>query len=230
MKRQVSQRKKLDCVPHCNRAVKSRTEQLNARKETLRWALVYVDLGWPIIPVWSVDENGKCLCRRKRCHSVGKHAHGRLAPRGIKDAAKDRDRVKLWFAANDLNIGILTGPESGLVVLDVDRYKGGSESLATLEARYGRLDAIEAITGDAGTHFVMHYPEGRCITTRVNQLGPGLDVREAGDYFVACPSRHASGHRYEWKDDPAVVELPPCPEWLEEAGILLKKAPAGRRT
>ncbi|MFC1636590.1 bifunctional DNA primase/polymerase [Planctomycetota bacterium] len=176
-----------------------------------------MDLGWPIIPLWSVDKDGRCLCHRKDCRGAGKHPHSRLAPNGIEDATKDREKVKLWFASNDLNIGILTGPESRLVVLDVNSDKGGNESLATLEARYGRFEAIKAVTGDGGIHLVMQFPKGKCITNWINEIGPGLVIRGPGDYIVACPSRHANGLKYEWKDDPAVVELPFCPEWLVNA-------------
>ena len=205
-------------VPYISPSVKSRTKQLNARKETLRWALVYVDLGWPIIPLWSVEEHGNCLCHKKNCHSPGRHPHCRLAPKGVEDATKDREKVKLWFASNDLNIGILTGPESGLLALDVDPNQGGNESLATLESRYGKIDAIEAFTGSGGTHLVMQYPKGKQIPYWINELGPGLAVRGTGDYMVACLSRHTSGRRYAWKDEPAVVEIPLCPEWLINVG------------
>jgi hypothetical protein len=204
-------------VPYIGPRVTSRTEQLDARKEAIRWALVYVDLGWPIIPLWSVDKYGRCLCHRKDCRNAGKHPHSRLAPKGVEDATKDREKVKLWFTSNDLNIGVLTGPESGLLVLDVDPDKGGNESLATLESRYGKFDAIEAVTGSGGRHLVMQYPKGRPIPNWINELGPGLAVRGTGDYIVACPSHHTSGNRYEWKNEPSVVELPPCPEWIVEA-------------
>ena len=211
-------RKKTGYIPCISPSVKSRADQLALRKEMVRWALVYVDLGWPIIPLWSVDKNGKCVCRRKHCHSPGKHPHSRLVPKGVEDATKNREKVKLWFASNDLNIGILTGSESGLLVLDVDTDKGGNESLATLESRYGKFDAIEAVTGSGGKHLVMQYPKGRRIAHWVNELAPGLFVRATGDYIVACPSRHASGGRYEWKNEPAIIELPLCPEWLFTMG------------
>lgn len=212
-------RKKPNCIRKSGPCVKSRTEQLGTRKEALRWALVYVDLGWPIIPLWSVDKNGKCLCNRKNCSSAGEHPHSRLAPNGIEDATRDRDKVKLWLACNDLNIGIITGPGSGLVVLDVDSDKGGNESLARLELRYGKLGAIEAVTGGGGKHLFMQYPKGRHITHLVSELGRGLVIREAGDYIVVCPSRHTTGGTYEWKDELATAELPPCPEWLVKARI-----------
>jgi hypothetical protein len=215
----IIKKKKIHYVTSMSLQIKSRTEQLAARKETLRWALVYVDLGWSIIPLWSVDKNSKCLCHRKDCPSPGQHPHNRLAPSGIEDATKDREKVKLWFASNDLNIGILTGPESGLVVLDVDLKEGGNKSLTMLETRYGQFETIEAVTCDGGMHLVMQYPKGQRISNWINKLAPGLSVRGIGDYIVACPSRHANGRRYQWKDDPAVVELPLCPEWFVKAGM-----------
>jgi hypothetical protein len=216
--RTIAKRKKTGCVPHIGPSVKSRADQLALRKEMIRWALIYVDLGCPIIPLWSVDENGKCVCHRKKCYSPGRHPHRRLVPKGVEDATKDREKIKLWFATNDLNIGILTGPESGLLVLDIDPDQGGNESLVTLESRYGKFDAIEAVTGGGGKHLVMQYPKGRHIPYWVNELAPGLVVRGTRDYIVACPSRHTRGGRYEWKDEPTVIELPLCPEWLATIG------------
>jgi hypothetical protein len=209
-------KKKPNCVRKSSPSVKSRTEQLGMRKKALRWALVYVDLGWPIVPLWSVDKNGKCLCHRRNCSRPGKHPHSRLAPNGIQDAARDKDKVKLWFASNDLNMGIITGPQSNLLVMEVDPDKGGDESLAKLEAKYGKLAAIEAVTGGGGKHLLMRYPKDGQIKNWVTDLGRGLTVKGHGDYIVACPSHDTNGDTYEWRDELAIVELPPCPEWFIE--------------
>jgi len=180
--RTIAKRKETGYVPYISPSTKSRADQLALRKEMIRWALVYVDLGWPIIPLWSVDKNGKCMCHRINCHSPGRHPHRRLAPKSAEDATMDREKVKLWFASNDLNIGILTGPESGLLALDVDPDQGGNESLVTLQSRYGNFDAIEAVTGGGGRYLVTQYPKGRRIPHWVNELAPGLVIRGTGSY------------------------------------------------
>ena len=43
---------------------------------TLDFALAYAKLGWYVLPVWSVDNNGDCRCGRpnnESGHKPGKH-------------------------------------------------------------------------------------------------------------------------------------------------------------
>jgi hypothetical protein len=52
----------------------------------------------------------------------------------------------------------------------------------------------------------------------VPPLGPGIDIRAAGGYIVAPPSRHISGRSYTWNVDchPQDTPLAPLPGWLVE--------------
>jgi putative DNA primase/helicase len=49
-----------------------------------------------------------------------------------------------------------------------------------------------------------------------NGLADGIDIKSDGGYFVAPPSRHASGQTYEWEasSEPDDVPLAPFPAWL----------------
>ena len=51
------------------------------------------------------------------------------------------------------NIGIVTGPRSGLVVIDLDNRDGkdGSETLAALEAEHGKLTSLPTAFTVPGT-------------------------------------------------------------------------------
>jgi putative DNA primase/helicase len=104
----------------------------------LRAALNYAARGWRVFPVWGVRDAGACRCGDPACPRAGKHPIGAAAPRGLHDASSDALLVREWWAAHpEANIGIATGLAAGLVVVDVD--PGGEESLAALEAEYGRL-------------------------------------------------------------------------------------------
>jgi hypothetical protein len=46
------------------------------------------------------------------------------------------------------------------------------------------------------------------------RLRPGIDVKAAGGFVVAPPSRHATGKRYRWISSPDHVELAGPPRWL----------------
>ncbi len=75
-------------------------------------AISCADLGLAVLPLWSASD-GRCDCGKPDCPSPGKHPHGRHAPRGLKDATKEANVVRGWFADGyAVNIGISTGLES----------------------------------------------------------------------------------------------------------------------
>lgn len=50
-----------------------------------------------------------------------KRPDGRVCPKGFKDATNDLTKVKsAWKRLPNLNIGIVTGKENGIVVVDID--------------------------------------------------------------------------------------------------------------
>ena len=160
---------------------------MDRRSRTLESALCYAGFGWPVVPLYSVGENGGCLCGKQDCSSAGKHPHSRLAPNGVKDATKDVETIRRW-CEQDINIGICAGPEAGLVILDVDPLHGGNESIE----KYDIPDTLVVITGSGGRHYYFAHPGG-AIKNSVGKLSAGLDVRAAGGYVVAPPSLHACG-------------------------------------
>jgi hypothetical protein len=170
-------------------------------------AIAYADLGFLVLPLWSAHD-GCCNCGCTDCDSPGKHPHGRHAPHGLKDATGDKAVIRKWFREGQLvNIGIRTGPESGLLVLDVDPRHGGDESLKEL----GSLpDTATVATGGGGRHLYFKYPDGMNIRNSAGRLGSGLDIRAAGGYVAAPPSIHVSDGVYKWLRDPrgGLADLP----------------------
>lgn len=194
----------------------------DARPNLLPAALAYVrKFGWPVFPVNSIDEDGRCTCGKADCGRPGKHPLGRLVPNGLRGASLDPVVVANWWKqAPYANIGIPTGLPSGLVALDVDTAKAGDDSLFDLEQRFGPLPTTpQALTGGGGLHILFAHPGGELrIKNSIENLGPGLDVRGDGGYIIAAPSSHVSGRRYEWelsrhpKDTPRAA----VPDWLLE--------------
>ena len=87
--------------------------------ELRRAAVAYAERGWRVFPLHWIREDGSCSCE-KGCEptKAGKHP---LTAHGLKDASADPQHVERWWRATPAaNIGIVTGKESGLVVLDVD--------------------------------------------------------------------------------------------------------------
>ena len=135
-------------------------------------------------------------------------------------ATNNPDTITEWFSGpyHDHGIGIATGPESGIFVLDIDiaETKAGDETLADLEEHYGRLpETLTVLTGSGGWHFYYRYPTNLEIRNDAGRrLGPGLDIRGTGGQVVAPPTIHPNGHPYEW--DQGCTEIADAPDWLLE--------------
>jgi hypothetical protein len=176
----------------------------------LNAALSYAARGWRVCPLYEPLADGKCSCRRPDCGSPGKHPRTK---HGLKDATADPACIHTWWSDwPNANIAIVTGQDSGLVVLDVDRPEilNGWQS-----------DTLTAHTGK-GRHFYFSL-NGATAKNSVSKLASGLDLRGDGGYVVAPPSRHASGATYTWRDfntDPQ-----PVPAWLLQSNPI----PEGQR-
>ncbi|MBU1948082.1 MAG: DUF3987 domain-containing protein [Candidatus Eisenbacteria bacterium] len=176
-------------------------------------ALWYAKQGWPVLPLHT-PRTGSCSCRKDDCQSQGKHPR---TQRGLKDATTEEGAIRSWWTRwPDANVAVLTGTESGLIVLDVDPRNGGDESLANLEDEFGRLPAtVESRTGGGGRHYFFNHPRVpiRCSS---GKLGPGLDLKSDGGYIVVPPSVHGSGNTYQWRDSskPNQIQAAPLPGWL----------------
>jgi hypothetical protein len=173
----------------------------------------YAGRGWAVLPLWwPVDGRQRCACPDPQCGRPAKHPVGWLVPHGKDQATTDADEIARWWAAcPPANVGIRTGADSGLVVLDVDGA-AGEAALRQLVTTHGRLRAAWARTGSGGWHAYLAHPGGR-VGNSVRRLGDGLDVRGDGGFIVAPPSLHISGRRYRWLTRPP-ADLPPAPSWL----------------
>lgn len=161
-----------------------------------RAAHAYAAHGWPVFPL-----RGKLPARPK---SAG--------GRGFYDATTDPDVIdRMWRAYPGANIGIRTGEQSGLAVLDVDPRHGGTDSLARIELERGCLPGtLMQITGSDGLHMLFRWQPG--LGCGANVWGPGLDLRGEGGYIVAAPSVHPdTGRPYAWHGDEWVHDLPLWP-------------------
>lgn len=133
-------------------------------------------------------------------------------------ATCEKNTLLGWWEYNpNANIGIVCGRRSGIVVLDVDKDKGGFDSLQQLQNRYGKLPATPtSATGSGGEHLFFAYPEHATIRNSAGKLGAGLDIRGDGGYVVAPPSVHPNGKRYKWVVLPSETPLAPVPDWIIE--------------
>jgi Bifunctional DNA primase/polymerase, N-terminal len=139
-------------------------------------------------------EGSGCSCRDPGCGQPAKHPLGSLVRHGVNDATCKRARVLAWWARHpQANIGLATGHRFD--VLDVDGPEGAQtiRELATTQGFQSSGPLVR--TGGGGWHFYL-------APTGLGNIHPAelahVDWRGRGGYVVAPPSRHASGHPYQW--------------------------------
>lgn len=157
----------------------------------LRAAQGYARRGWRVLPIRPRDKRP-------------------LLPGWQDIASIDEDVIAGWFdRCPAVNVGIATGPASGLFVLDVD----GATGEATLAGQPLPPDAPVVATG-RGRHVYLAFPSTLAsVATTKAGVAPGLDTRGRGGFVVAPPSRHPSSSTYGWLREPDGA-LPPAPAWL----------------
>lgn len=176
-------------------------------------ALAYAARGWHVFPihppVYDVRaDRVKPLCacdKGERCHTKpGKHPltmwrNGDDETLRTHRATTSEAVVRAWWIKwPNANIGIATGAESGLLVVDVDKRDGGWATLGELDRTLGfNYDTLKVLTPTGGAHFYFSHP-GVPVPNSAGAMGPGVDVRGDGGMVVAPPSRHANGGTYRW--------------------------------
>ena len=97
-------------------------------------------------------------------------------------------------------VGIVTGPVSDVLVLDVDGPEGESEL-----QKHGHPVTPMVRTAGGGLHLYFKHPDQH-VRTGI-RVAPGLDVKASGGYVVAPPSMGSNGRAYEWIVSPEEAEL-----------------------
>lgn len=191
------------------------TDANDKREAALRLA----KLGWNVLPCWTVAD-GKCICGDADCVSPGKHPCGDLAPHGLRDATDDPKRIEAWWGRHpQANIGVATGPTSGIWVLDLDRKPDGDgvRQFADLDPVGFGYDGIDDTpkqqTGSGGKQVFFRWPGGVNLRNREKIDGNRIDVRGDGGYAIVDPSENGLG-AYRWEISPFDVLPAPAADWI----------------
>ena len=159
---------------------------------SISWALYYAYFKMAVFPVHFVYDDGTCSCESLGCKRIGKHP---MTDHGLKDASFDEATVRRWWEGEpDANIGVRTGEESGIVVIDVDPRHGGDVSFEALLAQHGPLPVTPRVrTGGGGWHILFAHPGGGLRVGNRQNVVPGVDVRGDGGYVIGAGSNHVHG-------------------------------------
>jgi hypothetical protein len=141
----------------------------------------------------------------------------------FQESCASNDQVEAWGERfPGMNVGVVTGRISGLVVIDAD----SAEATAKLEAM--DIPATPTVLTSRGRHYYFAHPETP-ISNRAG-LSPGVDMRGDGGYVVAPPSIHPNtGAVYEWLPGRSLddVTLARLPDWVCKSQSNTRQSPAG---
>lgn len=126
-------------------------------------------MGWRVLPVHTAV-NGICSCRQSTCAKPGKHP--RIKAWQVEASADEATVRKWWRTWPTANIGLATGKESGVVVVNIDGDKGRA-SLASLMQEHDWVPKTASVRSGHGLHLYFRSPE-QLVRTRTAVV-PGLD-------------------------------------------------------
>jgi hypothetical protein len=170
-------------------------------------ALAYAASGLLIFPV----PRGE-----KKSHKSAEHSNGRKW-----GATADPDEIRRDYSRwPNANVGIPTGAENAVWVLEVDTNEGhGVDGLASLQALIDKHDALpptlQAASPSGSLHFYFNWPD-RVITNSASKIAPGIDVRGEGGMVLAPPSVKIPVGVYSWKSNAAIAD---APDWLVDLAV-----------
>src|SRR5262245_8222100 len=130
-----------------------------------------------------------------------------------------RDELERWFGADPMNLAVVTGAISGVVVVDAD----DGEALRFCMRRLP-YTPWQTKTG-RGVHLWFRHPGVDVHNQARIETGAGtlrIDVRGDGGYVIAPGSRHMSGAAYHFAGDWTAprAQLPVfVPTWLAKPAV-----------
>ncbi len=148
--------------------------------------------------------------------------------------AADREKIGAWLKRwPDCALALVTGPQSGVLVVDVDAPGGdhaadGTAAFARLQEELGRLPETPcARTPSGGWHLFFAWPEGHPhIPNRSPALG--IDLRASNGCVVLPTGSRTPGR--QWQTPPAGTVLPDLPvRWRARVLPLPRQPEAGPR-
>ena len=156
----------------------------------VEWALRYAAAGFSVFPVPPGS---------KKSYKSAEHSDGRKW-----GATVDPDEIARDFARwPDAGVGVVTGPLSGIFVLDADTEEGhgvdGVGNLRAVEESLGKLPPTLSSKSPSGSvHRYYKYPtDGTRIPNSTSHVAPGVDVRGDGGMVLAPPTARGDDE-YRW--------------------------------
>ena len=147
---------------------------INLEKPIFQWAEKYISLGWSLIPI--KPNNKEPLIPWKE----------------YQTRKANLEEVQEWLKKwPEMNLGVVTGKLSQIVVVDLDGLEG---------MEYGVLHKIvSGIQQTTGNGKQIFYKWTEHVDNSVSKIAPGVDIRGDAGFVVVPPSQHPNGKLYRWE-------------------------------
>ncbi len=150
--------------------------QVTTDLEILQAALDYAARGWLLFP----------------CHPATKRP---VTEHGLHDATNDEKQIRQWWTLfPGATIGMRTGPQSGVWVIDLDVAGNVDGVVAFTKLAEGKATIPETITTRTprgGRHLFFKWIDG--IKNSAGKIAQGIDTRGEDGYVILPPSARSDG-------------------------------------
>ena len=123
-----------------------------------------------------------------------KKAKSPYTKRGYKDASRDEEQIRSWWHSfPKAMIGVPTGRENGIFVVDIDVRPDKDGEASFNEFGIGDPHTCQTITMSGGRHLIFTYPTGHDLGISNGKYGDGIDTRGNGGYIIWAGSATTEG-------------------------------------
>ena len=164
-----------------------------------------------------VDVHRAALRKGWRFFPVSSSKHLAVTRANLSQATDDLQQLRYW-ARQSPNWALVTGPDSGVFVLEVDGEAGLDTLLDFCGDDWSWLDTLRSMAGEK-RYLYFAWPEGWSRISNIRQIGEGLSVRGEGEWVFVPPSRGPHGVQYDSLNPGA--EAVSAPRWLLECAFKL---------
>ena len=156
--------------------------KINQQKTMLDIALqISAEFGFSVFP-----------CREKA--QGNKKAKSPYTNRGYKDASRDEEQIRSWWHNfPNAMIGVPTGRENGIFVVDIDVGQDKDGEASFNEFGLDDPHTCQTITMSGGRHLIFAYPAEYKFKNTAGALGKDIDTRGDGSYIIWAGSATSEG-------------------------------------
>jgi len=157
-----------------------------------------------------VEVHRAALRKGWRFFPVSFSKHLAVTHANLAQATDNLQQLGNW-ARESPNWALVTGPESGVFVLEVDGDEGLASLLDLCGDDWSWLDTLRSMAGEKRC-ISFAWPEGRKQISSSRQISEGLSVLGEGDWVLIPPSREPNGTQHTYLNPEA--EVVEAPVWL----------------